>query len=205
MDVWKEIEAERRELGDLLEGLSDDQWETQTLCEAWKVRHLVAHLSPSNIKIGALVLGLPASGFNLNRFLSKGAIRAGSGDTEEILKRFQNDVTSRKTPPGVKPPSVLSDVLLHHQDIRRPLGMPRDVPVDRLTLVADYMKAIGFPLGVKKRIAGLRLAASDADWSHGGGPEVTGTLEALTMAMTGRRAAVDDLGGEGVSTLSARL
>jgi hypothetical protein len=45
---------------------------------------------------------------------------------------------------------------------------------------------------------------TDAEWSHGTGPEVSGPILALVMAMTGRKAALDDLSGEGVSTLRSR-
>ena len=49
------------------------------------------------------------------------------------------------------------------------------------------------------------LVATDADWRHGTGPRVAGSLEALTMAITGRQAALDDLDGPGVATLRGRL
>jgi hypothetical protein len=59
-------------------------------------------------------------------------------------------------------------------------------------------------IGSKNRVAGLTLRASDADWSHGTGPEVSGPILSLVMAMTGRKAAIDDLSGEGVATLRSR-
>ena len=58
--------------------------------------------------------------------------------------------------------------------------------------------------GAKKRIAGLKLTATDMDWSHGNGPEVTGPAEALVMMMAGRLVALDDLSGEGKTTLVTR-
>ena len=35
---------ERTDLADLLETLSDDQWEAPSLCAGWTVRHVVAHM-----------------------------------------------------------------------------------------------------------------------------------------------------------------
>jgi uncharacterized protein (TIGR03083 family) len=99
---------------------------------------------------------------------------------------------------------ALVDGTIHHQDIRRSLGRPRSVPADRLERVLDLVP--GNPrLGAGRRIRGLRLRASDVDWTHGDGPEVTGPGEALLMAMTGRRAALADLTGPGHATLAARL
>ena len=60
-------------------------------------------------------------------------------------------------------------------------------------------------LGAGRRIRGLALRATDVDWTHGSGPEVTGPGEALLMAMTGRPAALDDLEGPGKATLAQRL
>jgi len=42
-------------------------------------------------------------------------------------------------------------------------------------------------------------------WQHGDGPEVTGTGEALLMAMTGRRVAVEELAGPGQATMAERV
>ena len=204
MDVWKEVEDERRELGDLLEGLTPEQWEAQTLCDAWKVRHIVAHVSQSTMSMLRFFRGLPAAGFDFNKVIAKDAIRNGSADTAAVLERFRQDITLHKVPPGLNPTTVLSDIVLHHQDIRRPLGMLRGIPTDRLIAVADEMKGRR-ALGNKQRIAGMRLVAADADWWHGDGPEVTGTLEALTMAMCGRKPPAADLSGEGLETLLARL
>ena len=47
------------------------------------------------------------------------------------------------------------------------------------------------PIGAFRRIRGLRLVATDLDWAMGKGAEVTGTGEALLMAMAGRGDAVE--------------
>ena len=70
--------------------------------------------------------------------------------------------------------------------------------------VADFYKGSNLVIGAKNRIAGLRLRATDVDWSRGDGPEVEGPITSLVMAMTGRKAAIGDLSGEGVATLSSR-
>jgi hypothetical protein len=59
-------------------------------------------------------------------------------------------------------------------------------------------------IGAKKRIAGLRLAATDCTWSTGTGQEVAGPLLSLIMAMSGRRQACRDLVGDGLPTLADR-
>ena len=44
MDVWTAVGEERLALADDLSTLSDEQWDAETLCVQWKVRHVVAHL-----------------------------------------------------------------------------------------------------------------------------------------------------------------
>ena len=91
---------------------------------------------------------------------------------------------------------ALVDGLIHQQDIRRPLGIGRDIPGDRLRPVLDFARTAP-PIGAFRRIRGLRLVATDLDWAMGKGAEVTGTGEALLMAMAGRGDAVGELAGPG--------
>ncbi len=95
-------------------------------------------------------------------------------------------------------------VLIHGQDMCRPLGIHRDLPETHLVPVMNFVKNDVHIFGAKKRIAGLALTATDVDWSHGSGPEVTGPAEALVMMMAGRLIALDDLSGEGKDTLINR-
>ena len=70
--------------------------------------------------------------------------------------------------------------------------------------VADSWKNSNLLIGSKRRIAGLRLRATDAQWAHGDGPEVSGPLLSLILAMTGRQAVHRDLSGDGVADLGRR-
>ena len=67
--------------------------------------------------------------------------------------------------------------------------------------VADTVRKLGFPIHAKKRIAGLRLLATDSDWSV---PSVEGPLASLILVMAGRKAPLEDLSGEGKQTLGDR-
>jgi hypothetical protein len=73
-----------------------------------------------------------------------------------------------------------------------------------VTTCADFYKKNRFPLKVHKRIAGVTLRMTDADWSHGSGPEVSGPGVAILMAMAGRKAVLPDLQGDGVTILASR-
>jgi uncharacterized protein (TIGR03083 family) len=112
-------------------------------------------------------------------------------------------INSEKRPPGGKD-IMLGETIVHAEDIRRPLGLSHDYPTGALVEVADFYKRSNFVMGSKRRIDGVTLQATDAAWSHGTGPEVSGPMVALLMALTGRKVALDDLSGEGVVTLRER-
>ena len=90
----------------------------------------------------------------------------------------------------MKPEGTLTDNIVHQQDVRRAIGVPRTVAPDRLRVALDATKDVtNSLLPGKKRIAGISLRATDMDWSAGtpGVPEVAGPGEALLLAMAGRR------------------
>ena len=100
---------------------------------------------------------------------------------------------------------MLGEVVVHSDDIRRPLGLPSSASPEALVACLDLYKGSSFPLGTKKRIDGLRLVATDLDWTYGEGPEVTGPAMPLLTVMTGRAAGLDSLDGPGLATLRGRM
>lgn len=207
IDVWGAVRDERNALLADLEALRPEQWNEQSLCSDWRVRDVVAHLVAGVEASGAaLVLAMARSGFNLNRMLRDDARRRSRGQSPDALvAAYRATVGSHRTPPGARPWQMLSDTVVHGQDVRRPLGLRREFPTERLTFVMDRLAPMHPILGVKGRIAGLRLQAVDCDWSCGDGPQVSGRAEALLLAMTGRPVALDELEGDGVPLLRARL
>lgn len=103
-----------------------------------------------------------------------------------------------------QPLDVWADIVCHGEDICRPLGLHREVPLATLLVSARFLKddrATGTP----KRIAGLRLRATDTDWSIGDGPADEGPLPSLVLAMAGRGDALDERSGEGLVEFRARI
>ena len=99
---------------------------------------------------------------------------------------------------------MLGEIVVHGEDIRRPLALEHETPEAALVAVADNYKKTNILIGAKRRIAGLQLQATDTAWSHGAGPQVSGPLVALVLAMSGRAGALADLRGDGVEVLRAR-
>jgi uncharacterized protein (TIGR03083 family) len=194
---------ERCDLAEFLASLTPQEWRAQSLCERWTVKDVVAHV----------VSYEELSAFGVAKRFAKGLIvHANEVGVREFAPMSPNELLSflrgHLRPKGLTATFGgvigLVDGTVHHQDIRRALGYQRTVPVERLERILPLVP--GNPrLGAGRRIKGLRLAATDVAWRHGDGPEVTGTGEALLMAMTGRPAALDELSGPGQSTLAARV
>jgi uncharacterized protein (TIGR03083 family) len=203
-DIWPAIHAERDALAADLEALTDEQWAMQSMCTDWTVRDVLAHMTATaKISPPQFFGKMITSGFSLTKMQTKD-IAAETGDSPaETLARFNAEVNSSKHPPGPMD-TWLGEAIIHSEDIRRPLGISHDYPTEMVVRVANFYKGSNLIVGAKKRVAGLRLQASDADWSHGDGPEVSGPILSLVLAATGRKMAMDDLSGDGVTTLRSR-
>ncbi len=203
-NIWPTVHAERAALAHDLGSLTDEQWSSSSLCSDWTVRDTLAHMT-ATAKISGMQFfpKLAASGFKLSSLQAKDIAVEKGAPPAETLSRFSAVVDSVKHPPGPLD-TWLGEAIIHAEDIRRPLGITHTYPTEAAVRVADFYKGSNLVVGTKKRIAGLQLRATDADWSHGSGPEVAGPIVSLVLAMTGRHASLHDLTGEGVATLMAR-
>jgi uncharacterized protein (TIGR03083 family) len=203
-DVWPTIHGERKELAADLDGISDREWDTPSQCEGWTVRDVLAHMTAAT-KLNAprFVGKLIGSGFRFERVQNKGIRTERGASPADTLARFKAQIDSTGRPPGPVE-TMLGETIVHSEDIRRPLGVQHSYPTDTVVQVADFFKGSNLIIGTKKRISGLTLHATDVDWRHGDGPTVEGPILDLLLAMTGRKAALDALTGDGVQTLRSR-
>ncbi|MFE6650213.1 hypothetical protein ACFVJS_26885, partial [Nocardioides sp. NPDC057772] len=92
----------------------------------------------------------------------------------------------------------LVEEFAHGEDIRRPLGITRDYPVEHVVTALRYLADTSQKWGGgKERAQRVRLVATDADAVIGTGPEVRGTAIALVLALSGRPVAPGELTGPG--------
>ncbi|UXA17644.1 maleylpyruvate isomerase family mycothiol-dependent enzyme [Mycobacterium sp. SMC-4] len=193
---------ERIEFADLLAGLTTQQWSAPSLCAGWTVRDVAAHT------IGYLDQGVGAL---LRRMIvARGDVDRVNGALHPTVATLpESDLVDRMRR-GARPAGAgalygsrvaLIECLIHQQDIRRPLGLLRPISGDALRVALTYAR-VSPVIGGARRTRGVRLVATDLDWSAGRGPDVAGPGEALLLTMTGRIAAVrDELTGEGVAAV----
>jgi uncharacterized protein (TIGR03083 family) len=202
--LWPMIQAERQALLADLEPLGPEQWATRSLCREWSVRDVLGHMTATaEITPAKFFPKLIGAGFRFNTMVAKDIAKQTVGPPADSVARFAARVSATTHPPGPIE-AMVGESVVHSEDIRRPLGISRTYPTETLIRVADFYQGSNLIIGAKKRIAGLTLRATDAEWSTGTGPEVTGPLLSLVLAMTGRSVALDDLSGEGVATLKSR-
>jgi uncharacterized protein (TIGR03083 family) len=203
-DLMPMIHAERASLGEYLDTLTPEQWSEPTWCDRWNTQQLVGHLvAAARITAPHFFGGLIRKGFSFDRFVDGDLRSYASGTPAEVKARYDAIITSTRTPPG--PTYVaLGEVMVHGEDIRRPRGARGDHPAEHLVTLADLYKKTGAPLRAKKRLDGLKLVATDVDWSTGEGAEVRGPCMSLILAMVGRARALADCEGPGVETLRSR-
>ena len=202
--IWPLVHAERSALAADLADLTDQQWATPSLCAGLTVREVLAHLTAgASLPPLRWMAGVIRCRFDFDKMVAMRLAEQMGADPHETLQRFRRVVTSTTKAP-VPVVAVLGEALVHAEDIRRPLDIPRDYPIPVLTLLAEYYRGSDQVVPAKRRIAGLRLAADDGPFATGSGPLVSGTTLALIMAMTGRATYCDELDGDGVTTLRAR-
>ncbi|MCR1784140.1 maleylpyruvate isomerase family mycothiol-dependent enzyme [Nocardioides carbamazepini] len=205
--IWAHIHAERAALADLLAGLDDDGWAHDTLCPGWTVHDVAAHVI-STPQIGwAAMPGMLARnlGRGYNTMIFREVKRLGAHATREsILGDFERYAASTHHVPTTTSVEPLIDALLHHQDIARPLGRHRTMPVEAAVVAADRVRRLAPLMGTGRLVRSVRLVATDVAWDRGTGPAVTGPIQELLMLASGRAPDPDLVSGDGLAVLPGK-
>jgi len=199
--AWDATRRERAALADDLAQLTAEQWASASLCERWSIEDVVAHMTAS-ATIGparwfASVIG---ARFDFDLHNQNRLVEHRGGTPAETLSRFRRIIESTKSAPGPAE-AWLGEVVVHSEDIRRPLGIARMVPIETLTTVATFYARRNLAVPTHTRAAGLRLEATDGPFAAGAGPVARGRTLALIMAIAGRASFCDELTGPGVESL----
>jgi uncharacterized protein (TIGR03083 family) len=203
--TWTLIHAERAAMADTLDTLTPEQWAEPALCAGWTVRITAGHIvGGAEQTTPHFLRGMASTGFRFNTLMDRTARSLGRLEPAEIIERIRARTTTTNHPPAPVM-AMLGEIVVHSEDIRRPLGIRGTVAPDAVTACLQMYQNATFPVGGKKRIHSLRLVANDVDWTHGDGPEVVGSGLSLLVAMTGRMIGPDELSGDGAAVLRSRL
>lgn len=181
------VAEQRRDLADLLDGLTEPQWRAPTLCAGWSVAEVVAHLTmPLRYPTARLVTGILAAGGDRHRMADRVAHRdAASLGRRQLIDSLRDNAMCRRKPPGGDLRAVLSHELVHRLDICVPLGVERPVPANVMRAALDSLNPARLA-SFGADLTGVELYATDLDWSHGTGARVLGAAGHVLLALCGR-------------------
>ncbi|MCX2933649.1 maleylpyruvate isomerase family mycothiol-dependent enzyme [Mycobacterium sp. CVI_P3] len=204
MDVTTMATAERADFADMLLSLTGAQWKASTLCGEWRARDVAAHVVAYLDRYrGAFTAALIRHRLRMDRLNARDVDAYSTCSLGEIAERMRSGIVPHSVGTGFGGRVALVECMIHQQDIRRPLELPRTIPAERLREALAFTRVAPLIRG-GWRARGVRLIATDLEWAAGRGAEVRGSGEAILMAMAGRRSALDDLAGPGVTVLAAR-
>jgi len=202
---WAAIADRRRALAQLVEGRPDEDWERPSLCTEWRIRDVVAHvaLTPHSPTVGAILLAAVRARGDFDRVNRDMARAYAARPPAELVADLRGSADSRRKPAITTLDNLLFDVLVHVQDVALPLGVECPPPPAAAREGVERVWRMGWPFWAKRKLRGLRLEATDVDWTVGDGPVVRGPAQALLLLLTGRdAAALPALAGPGVARLS---
>ena len=206
-DTYPFLRDGRLRLADYLDALGPEAWEQPSLCDGWTVTDVVAHVSLSTTGTWwDMVVGMVRHRGNWDRWNATSARhQAEARSPNELVALIRRDADSRAHAAGSSPADQLVDLLVHGQDIARAIDTPLDVPTEPAVVAIEHALASRW-YGAKKRFVGIRLEATDGDWSTAGGDKIArGPMASLLLVATGRPAGLTDLEGPGADTVRQRF
>ena len=204
-ESWRVIDEHRLAIADLLDTLTPEEWATPSLCDGWTVRDVAAHLSmAATASVGEVLGHFVGARGSYNRMIHDSAVARAQRPTGQVVADLRGIVGLRKLAPTTFWRDPLLDILVHGQDIARPLGRTLPTSPQAAAVAAEWAWRFRF-LHVRFRgLRGVRLVADDASWSRGEGAVLEGPVTSLLLLATGRAAGLDGTDGPGRALLEQR-
>ena len=186
-DLARAIAEEYRALADLLAFSPVEVWDAVSLCEGWRTREVVAHVTmPVRYSGPAFMAELRAAGGDFTRLSNIVADRDGALPVAQLLDDLRSDVLHSWRPPGGGVEGALTHCVIHGLDIIEAVPLERKVPEARVRAVLDLLSVADGPNPFGVELSGVRLEADDMEWSLGEGEVISGPGQALVGVLSGR-------------------
>jgi uncharacterized protein (TIGR03083 family) len=190
-------------LATLLEDAADEVWDAPSLCEEWRTREVVAHVTmPARYDAPAFMAELESAGGDFTALSNAVAVRDGALAAAMLVANLRSPTLHEWQPPGGGVSGALTHCVVHQLDITEAVPLTRRVPDDCITRVLDLVAAPVAPNLFGVDLSGVTLRASDLDWSVGSGALVSGPAQALALVACGRRLPAGRLKGEAAARFS---
>jgi uncharacterized protein (TIGR03083 family) len=183
--IWASVDAQRRDLADLIETFGAQQWTAPSLCDGWRVRDVAAHLTHSHMPPGRMIVEAVKSAFRFDPMIRRLAVE-DTRSQSEIAAALRAMAGVRKKVPGTSVQQPMIELLVHGQDMAVPLGIDLPMPTDAAVEAAKRLGGMKFPINAVRHLDGVRLVATDADFAVGEGREVRAPIREIVMILAGR-------------------
>jgi uncharacterized protein (TIGR03083 family) len=206
--VQEIIAAHRRALADALDTLTAEQWRAPSLCAGWTGVHVLAHQTmPFRISEQDFMAGLQRSGGDFTKFSDEIADRDSKLPPGELVGVLRDNADTPWSPPGGSLTAALCHDVIHGLDITWPRELAYDINEQAVATVLDTVTATGSQTLFGFLLDGIKVVATDVDWSAGQGAELTGGSRDLIPLLAGRAVPHELFGGAGAArawSLAAR-
>ncbi|MGC4768412.1 maleylpyruvate isomerase family mycothiol-dependent enzyme [Micromonospora sp. DT44] len=185
-DTQPWVASTYRRLAALLATAAADTWDAPSLCEAWLVRHVVAHVTmPVRLTPVEFATEMAAAGGDFTVLSNSMATRGAALPRTDLLDQLRSPALHAWQPPGGGPAGALSHAVIHSLDVTIALDRPTVAPAGAVRTVLDTLtNASGAIFGID--LAGVRLESTDTDRSWGSGEVVRGDSGSLVALLSGR-------------------
>ncbi len=201
MATWELAGKARRDFADMIETLTPEQLQQQSQCGAWTAEGVLAHVASFvETGLGGFLGTMVKSRFDFDKVSVSMAKTQLQRPVADVLASLRSQATKSAALPMFPEEMTVTDIAIHTQDVRRPLGLAGALDAKVLRTALDFMTTNkkAKMMVTNKPLDGVRLVANDMDWSYGSGAEITGTGEAILMAL-GDRDVLDELSGDGLT------
>jgi uncharacterized protein (TIGR03083 family) len=172
----------------VLASLPPGAWDEPSLCEGWRIREVVAHMTmPFRDPAARFAFELARSRGNFSRMADRCARRDAIAPASELTAALRDMAEYSWKPPGGGLVGALTHDVIHGLDMTVALGIERTVPAGRLAVVLDSITSARSLKFFGASLDGIQLRASDTGWSFGSGTPVTGAAQDLALVVCGRR------------------
>jgi uncharacterized protein (TIGR03083 family) len=186
-DLQPLVAADFLALADLLDSATEEQWDTPSLCEGWRVREVIAHMTmAARYPEDAFMAELRRYDFDFGRLSNEIAAKDAGLPTGELVASLRSEVMQHWAPPGGGYHGALNHVVIHGLDVTVPLGVPRRSPDGTIRIILDDLTKGGVHKHFGTSVEGRSLQATDLDWSYGSGPALRGAAGDLAVMLCGR-------------------
>jgi len=209
------IAAHRRVLADALSQLSAEQWHGASLCAGWTPAHVLAHQTmPFRITEAEFMTGMQQCGGDFTKYSDEIAERDSHIPPADLVAVLRENAEHPWAPPGGGLAGALSHDVIHGLDSTWLAGVAYDIPVEAMTMIlgmitdplalpedavvaaevqpgAQRATLFGFPLD------GIKVSATDLEWSTGQGAELRGRGRDLLPLLAGRNISHEMFSGPG--------